>query len=790
MKLLIAEKPSVAKVYKELLEKVENESFTSRDGYFEGKAFTITWCIGHLVGLSSPEAYGWGEWRLDALPMLPDTWKLEALEGTQKQFRTVSTLMKSADTIINGTDAGREGELIYGLVVIQVGCKSKNQQRLWLNSFVMADMVKAWKKLAPAANYDTVFQSAFCRSKADWLVGMNGSRGYSLGTGVRGLSVGRVQTPTLGLIVARDLEIDNWKDRFFFQLTGVWKSLSFTYVKDTDRNFDKPEALEHIKKECEGKSAELRELKRDDRTQNPPKPFDLSNLQKAANQVFGLKAADTLEITQSLYEKKLVTYPRTDSEYLPESMQADSFAILARVATNKEKGVLKTATDSFVFFNSAKVSDHFAIIPTIQCEGAGSLEGHEKQVYELIRSRFVIAFARPYKFEDYQMTLDCHGYAFKARAALERDIGFKTLYAPAKNEDNVDNGETPTNKLTSPPSFAVGVVDILKPVELLKKKASKPTHYTEATLLTAMETAGKAIEDEDMRDAMKERGLGTPATKAAIIEILKKREYISTQGKHLISTIKGRELIKLVDAKLASPEMTGEWEFKLNQMAKGKYKEAEFMQEITVYVKQLTKTYESESASNFENAMTADSLPCPKCKTAKLRENKFGVFCSDKEKCGFAIFAKIAEKTISAKSIHELLTNGKTKVIKGFTKKAGGKFDAALILQDFKVTFDFGSKPATSAATAPSSEPLDLPPCPKCGKKIVQGRFGPGCEDWKGCAFSISNPLAGKVLTPDLIRALILDRKTGKLDGFKSKEQKLFSAALVLTNDFKVKFYF
>ncbi len=690
MKVLIAEKPSVAKVYKELLEKVENESFTSRDGYFEGKAFTITWCIGHLVGLSSPEAYGWGEWRLDALPMLPDTWKLEVLEGTQKQFRTVSTLMKSADTIINGTDAGREGELIYGLVVIQASCKSKNQQRLWLNSFVMADMVKAWKKLAPASNYDTVFQSAFCRSRADWLVGMNGSRGYSLGTGVRGLSVGRVQTPTLGLIVARDLEIDNWQDRVFFQLMGVWKSLSFSYVKDADRNFDKSESLERIKKECEGKNAELRELKRDDRTQNPPKPFDLSNLQKAANQVLGLKAADTLEITQSLYEKKLVTYPRTDSEYLPESMQEESFDILARVATDKEKGVLKAASDAFVFFNSAKVSDHFAIIPTIQSDGAGSLEGHEKKVYELIRSRFVLAFARPYKFEDYQMTLDCHGHSFKARATLERDLGFKTLYAPAKNEEKDDNGEAVTNKLTSPPSFAVGAVDILKPVELQKKKASKPSHYTEATLLTGMETAGKAIEDEDMRDAMKERGLGTPATKAAIIEILKKREYISTQGKHLISTIKGRELIKLVDAKLASPEMTGEWEFKLNQMAKGKYKEAEFMQEITVYVKQLTKTYGSESASNFENAMTADSLPCPKCKTAKLRENKFGVFCSDKEKCGFAIFAKIAGKTISSRAIHELLSNGKTKLIKGFTKKAGGKFDAALVLtNEFKVTFDF-----------------------------------------------------------------------------------------------------
>ncbi len=792
MKLLIAEKPSVAKVYRELLEKVEGESFSQQDGYFQGRNFNISWCVGHLVGLSGPEVYGWNEWKLEDLPMLPNSWKLEVNEGTKKQFAIVSGLMKKAELIINGGDAGREGELIYRLVNIYADCKDKPQKRLWLNSFVLSDMEKAWKKLVPASDYDNLFESAFCRSKADWLVGMNGSRGYSLGTGVRGLSVGRVQTPTLGLIVTRDLEIDNWKDKNYFQLTGQWKNIYFTYLKDNDRNFPNSDELEKIKSFCEGQTATLIEFKKENRKLNPPKPFDLSNLQKAANQVYGLKAATTLEITQGLYEKKLVTYPRTDSEYLPESMQEEAFAIISEVARSQEKAFLKKSTDSFVFFNSAKVTDHFAIIPTIQNAGAEGLEGSEKKVYELIRTRFVQAFGRPYLFEEYQLLIECKGHHFKARATLETDIGFKAMQFSENSEKKNDKeDEEISNRLTSSLSLNQGESDILKAMELLKKKATKPSHYTEATLLTAMETAGKNIEDEELREAMKERGLGTPATKAAIIEILKKREYISEQGKHLISTAKGRELINLVDAKLASSEMTGEWEFKLNQMAKGKYSESTYMQEICAYVKSLTDTYTSEAAGKFEVAMTADNLACPKCKIAKLKETIYGVFCMDKEGCGFSVFAKIAEKKISSTAIHDLITKGKTKIIKGFSKKNGkGKFDAALTLKEWKVTFDFDTPVSKTATSVAKTETSSLPPCPKCKKKIIQGKFGPTCEDWKACGFSISNPLAGKILSTEIIHKLISERSTPKIEGFKSKVDKPFAAALILDKDFKVKFDF
>lgn len=714
MKLLIAEKPSVARTLKEMLERVEGERFTQREGYFEGRVYWISWCVGHLVGFSDPDEYGWKQWRLEDLPMIPKAWKLKILSGVEKQFRVLKDLIERCDSIINATDAGREGELIYGLVAEKAGSGNKTLSRLWLNSFVPADMEKAWRNLIPGQRMAPLYQSALCRAKADWLIGMNLSRGYALGTGTRKLSVGRVQTPTLGLIVKRDLEIENWQDRVFFQLTGLWRQLRFLYVRDKETKFDDSNELHVIQKTCEGQPAELVLFDKQQRKQYPPKPFDLAGLQKSANKVLGLKAATTLEIAQSLYEKKWITYPRTDSQYLPDGMKEDAWATLQKVATLPEKNIFRSPSEHFSFFDSTKVSDHFAIIPTGQMNGMERLEEKERKVFDLIRSRFVLAFGRPYEFEEYRLELVSMGHHFKARATRELKIGFKAFFKSSASKEEIVFQEEPENKLNASLTWHVGETDILYGLNLEQKKATKPLPYTEATLLSAMETAGKTITDEALREAMKEKGLGTPATKAAIIEKLKTQEYIIPQGKSLLSTVKGRELIQLVDEKVASPEMTGDWEFKLNQISKGKFGPDKFLDEIISYVSGLGASFTSSRAKSFSSRIhdvqpartlsKPDSNLCPKCQKSGFRENNYGLFCDDKNGCGFKLWAKVGEKKLSPKNFSDLLTKGKTGILKGFKSKEGKKFDAALKLQDWRVLYDFDVTPTPKTSVEKNSK--------------------------------------------------------------------------------------
>lgn len=774
MRLLVAEKPSVASVYKDMLEKAEGERFTRRNGYFESRTYWISWCVGHLVALADPEDYGWNTWSLDALPMIPKEWKYQVLKDTHTQFDTLRSLMKAAVIIINGTDAGREGELIYRLVAKEAGCELKPQWRLWLNSFVHEDMVNAWRNITPSQYYNALYASALCRAQADWLVGMNGSRGYSLGTSIRGLSVGRVQTPTLALIVARDREIASWQDRHFFILSGLWRELRFLYVLDGETKFDRAEDLERIKADCEGQPAELVQFEKNARRQNPPKPFDLSELQKAANRAFGMKAVATLEVAQALYEKKWVTYPRTDSQYLPASMKDEAWGILERVSTPPERAVLKGRGEEFGFFDSAKVTDHYAIIPTGIGQDVESLGEAERKVYSLIRSRFVLAFGKPYQFEEYRLAVTCRGHRFQARAVRDLDLGFRALYQEPKGTEDSGKDE-PENRLKSELDWRVGERDVLRDLELEKRKATKPSHYTEATLLAAMETAGKVITDEALREAMKERGLGTPATKASIIEKLKQREYIESQGKYLLSTAKGRELIDLVDVKIASPEMTGEWEWRLNQIAKGKSDPAAFLKEIEAYVASLTASYTSEKAAGFEERIQADNAPCPKCSKGRLKENAAGVFCSEREACGFKIWGKQFDKKLSAKNIRDLIEKGRTGLIKGFTSRAGKKFDAHLKLEAWEVRPDFEASDESRK-------------CLKCSEPLRSGQYGLYC---KACGFSLPSVLAGRKLSEKEWNVLLKERRTAVLKGFKStKTGREFEAALVVDQEFKVKFEF
>lgn len=681
MILLVAEKPSVAKEYAELLRTCEGETFTPRDGYLQGSRHAISWCVGHLLQFAKPEAYGWTKWSLDELPMVPTNWIPEPIERTRKQLMTLVNLMNRAETIINGADAGREGELIFGLVLASAGIRGKKIERLWLNSFVQADMVKAWKARRPSHEYQSLFESALGRAKADWLLGMNASRGYAISTGVKGLSVGRVQTPTLALVVARDLQIQGWKDRFFFVLEAFWHGLRFTYEHAGEKEFASVDALTAVVEACAGKLATLVDLVHKESRQNPPKPFDLAELQKVANKNLGLTASETLEAAQSLYEAKHITYPRTDSQYLPESMQAEAWALANKLADETYRAQFCADGTRLSFFNSSKVTDHFAIIPTGIEAGLDGLTEKERKVYQIVKRRFLFSFMRPYVFDAYALRIECQGYQFVANARYEKDLGFKSLLA----ENTAD--EELKNRIPQPLQVRVGETGDLNGLETIKKKATKPEHYTEATLITAMETAGKSIENEELREAMKERGLGTPATKASIIEGLKAKEYIIAKGKNLLSTPKGRELVDLVDSAIKTPETTGEWEFQLKQIAKGEISHDAFMSGITDYIKGLSATFGSEKASSFSERVDSNKPDCPGCKKAKLRENSHGLFCQSD--CGFKLWATQFKKKLTKKQMSDLILKGETGIIKGFESKRGNDFDAKLILKEGKVSLLF-----------------------------------------------------------------------------------------------------
>ncbi|MFN7014476.1 MAG: DNA topoisomerase, partial [Bacteroidia bacterium] len=436
MKVLIAEKPSVAQEYLKLLELEENEKFSQDNGCFVGKNWIITWCYGHLAQLAYPEHYGWSEWSLDNLPMIPNKWELLPIEEAKKQFNVVKKILNSADLIVNGTDAGREGELIFRLTVLLAGAQNKPQKRLWLSSFVMKDMQIAWKKLIDAREKESLFQAAFLRAKGDWLIGMNASRGYVIKTGIKNLSVGRVQTPTLNLIVKRDFEVENFKEKTWNVLYANWKGIKFIYQnKEGEKRFDNADKLKEIKSVLEGKDAVCSDLIKEIKNESAPKPFTLSDLQIAANNRFGYKAKQTLDFTQSLYEKKLVTYPRTDSNYLPENMLEEAYKILSEFKTKEQEKFLVSDGTKTQVFNNEKVTDHFAIIPTGNKNGLNELSNSEKNIYNLIVERFILSFGLQYTFEQYSIKISSFEHDFTASVKKDLKIGFKGLIFNQNIED-------------------------------------------------------------------------------------------------------------------------------------------------------------------------------------------------------------------------------------------------------------------------------------------------------------------------------------------------------------------
>lgn len=820
MILLVAEKPSVANQhYRPMLERLEGEKFTQGDGCLIGKNHCITWCVGHLITLAPLDAYpGYeGGWRLSNLPLLPEKFRLMEIESTKKQLAVVRQMMEQADVLVNGADAGREGNLIFDLVLdFTPSFKQKQIKRLWVNSYVAKDLDKAWKNLEDATQRVNLSYAARLRQRADWMVGLNATRAYTLTAG-RGkmISVGRVQTPTLNLVVERDTIVEQFKELFYYSVVGTWKGFQAQLVKqETDAKGEASLKVAVFEKEAEANAvvdrckppapATIAKIDTQQKKQFPQKPFDLTELQKEGNKRFKFSAQQVLDCAQNLYEKKLLTYPRTDSQYLPDTMKQEAFALAQRLASPEQKGVMRSESENFVFINSSKVTDHFAIIPT--GETPNGLPEMEQKIYDLAKERFVQAWLKPYVWSEMEIILNAQGGGsagsptldiFRLKLKKNEDLGFRAIVKEEKKKGK-KNGSTSsptdssagsptegsaegkgdsdeiTNLVEAFPEWDVGDTSPFDSVELQKKKKSKPKYYTEATLLAAMKTAGKQIENEELAEAMKDRGLGTPATQAGIIETLKKRGFIEAQKNYLVSTERGREVIALMDEKVKSPEMTGEWEYKLSQVEKGSLSPVEFRDGIVEYVKQLFADLHARYACQFERETATEKLNCPKCGGA-LDVAPWGYVCPNAE-CGFRFGHTVAGKMLAHSEVKALLAGETVGPLSGFKSKKGSEFSAKLMLdKDFNIQFAFESDGKFHGQKTDYK-------CPLCGGLLEENKNAIFCteaaQSGEPCNFTLFKTIAGHTLSAKEIAALFGSGHTPLIQGFKSKKGTEFAATL------------
>ena len=676
MKLIIAEKPSVARDIARVL-KINNKA----EGCLIGEGYVISWAIGHLVALCDPEDYDANlkRWRASDLPIIPDEIRLKTARKTAAQLKILRKYMTSADVdeIICATDAGREGELIFRYIYQHVKCR-KPVRRLWISSMTDAAVRDGFENLRPGKDFDNLYNSARCRSHADWLVGINASRAYSLAFNAF-LSVGRVQTPTLAIIVTRQNEIDSFvpKDywevhaEFYFSAqngmyTGKWFS-----EKNKDGRIDNKETADDIAAKIKGQDGVIESLEIQEKRQLPPLLHDLAELQRECNRKFGFSAAKTLNVAQDLYEKrKLITYPRTDSRHLSRDIKL--LPVLAALAAQENYTKFATHIQNMPklpinsrFVDDAKITDHHAIIPT-EKRPPSSLSSDEIKVYDLVARRFLAVFY-PAHIQDVTTAItDVAQEKFVSKGAQIRDIGWKELYPNDKDSDDVQ----------ILPNLKQGEAVVLKKAAAIAKKTRPPKAYTEATLLSAMENAGKMIEDEEIARQMKESGLGTAATRAATIERLLAVEYIIRQGKNLVPTEKGRSLIKILPTEITSPETTGRWEKGLSSISKGNLDAGRFMGSIEKFVRFLVDNAQNSPKDvHFEsNKPTKGSKgsktkkgtnalgKCPSC-GGDVLENSKAFYCAKwKTGCKFNIWRSTTENyqfTLEPAHVTDLLA-GKT----------------------------------------------------------------------------------------------------------------------------------
>lgn len=675
-KLVICEKPSVAKSIASAL------GVTSRaDGYFEGGGWLISWCIGHLVGLADAAAYDdrYKKWRYEDLPILPAPFRYVVSEEKAAQFHILRSLMERPDVteLVNACDAGREGELIFRLVYEAAGC-TKPFSRLWISSMEDAAIREGFADLRSSKDYDPLYQSALCRQKADWLIGINASRLFSV-LYHRTLNVGRVQTPTLAMLADRDSKIVLFRKEKYHHVR-----LALEGAEAVSDRIVSLEDAQAIRDACDGQQAVCVSLVREKKTEKPPKLYDLTTLQREVNRVFGYTAKQTLDYAQSLYEKKLLTYPRTDSRYLTGDMAETASVVLHLAARVPPFDACPDFfPDVLALVNDKEVSDHHALIPTLELEKADvpALPVGERNILLLVCCKLLCAAAEPFVYEAVTATFDCGGHTFTAKGKQVLSQGWRAIQEVFRSSLK----EKPENE------DAVGVLPALTEGQVFESVAasvtehftSPPKPYTEDTLLSAMENAGK----EDMPDETERKGLGTPATRAAIIEKLVSGGFVERKGKSLIPTKAGVNLVTVLPELLTSPKLTADWEQRLNEVAKGQASPEDFMDGIEAMAAELVRKYShiSEDGQKLFQPEKETVGLCPRC-GKPVYEGKKNFACSDRA-CQFVMwkndrFWTSRRKELNRKMAADLLKKGRTSVKGMWSEKKGSTYDAVVVLDD------------------------------------------------------------------------------------------------------------
>ncbi|WP_339667236.1 DNA topoisomerase 3 [Maribacter arcticus] len=762
MKVCIAEKPSVAREIASVL-----GSTIKREGYYEGNGYAVTYTFGHLCTLKEPNDYKphWKSWDLNNLPMLPEHFetKVSKDSGIRKQFKIIKQLFDKADVVINCGDAGQEGELIQRWVLNQANYKGK-VERLWISSLTTEAITEGFKNLKPSSDYDNLYYAGFSRAIGDWLLGMNATRLYTLKHGgyKQVLSVGRVQTPTLAMLVNRFKEIEDFKSQPYWELQTLYRETLFSYEEGRFLKVEDGEKLAKIVKEHD---FEIVSTAKKAGNEYAPKLFDLTGLQVYCNTKFGFSADETLKIVQKLYEQKVVTYPRVDTTFLPNDVYPKVPGILKNLTNYTDltaplhsKKLKKTKK----VFDDSKVTDHHAIIPTGQ---QMNLQYNQQQVYNIIVRRFIAVFYPDCKVSNTTVIGKAEKVKFKATGKEILEKGWRIVFE-TPNAATKESGMLPTFKKGErgphEPSF-------------LEKQTKPPKQFTEASLLRAMETAGKQVDDDELREIMKENGIGRPSTRANIIETLFRRKYIKRNKKQVIPTDTGIQLIDTIQNELLkSAELTGKWEKQLKDIEKGTFSAGSFIKQMKQMVDRLVYEVRSETKkanissvhNNSAGAMkkTAkktsgiSSEKCPKCRSGSILKGKNAYGCSEfKKNCDFIIPFIFEGKTISEKQYIRLLQKGSTVNLKGFKVRNAAIEGLIRFDENFKLKLE-PKKQLNTKSVSVSVRSSEENSCPKCNKgTIIKGKTAYGCSQYKtGCDFrfsydSIREKAKGQQLTKDLV---------------------------------------
>ena len=812
--LIIAEKPSVAQDIARAL-----GGFTKEKDYFESEHYVLSSAVGHLLELAVPEEYEVkrGKWTFAHLPVIPPHFALKPIEKTDDRLKLLTRLIKRKDVtgLINACDAGREGELIFNFIAEHAGTK-KPMQRLWLQSMTAQAIRDGFASLRAAHEVEGLRNAAVCRAESDWLIGINGTRAMTAFNSKTGgfhlTTVGRVQTPTLALVVEREDRIRKFKSRDYWELEARFGCAKGEYPgRWFDEKFKKPEGDEHatafrmwdkaqaeaIRTKCAGKPGVVTEEAKPS-TQLSPLLFDLTSLQREANGRFGFSARVTLQLAQALYEKhKVLTYPRTDARALPEDYLGTVKDVIRALPDQYAPFANEIVKQGWVkpnkrIFNNAKISDHFAIIPTGTLPK--TLSEAEHKIYDLVTRRFLAVF---YPAAEYQITTRItrvEGEAFKTEGKVLVNPGWLAVYGKeAANEDkDAKEGSSP-QLVAVTPNEKVSTEDIL----LKSLQTKPPARFNEATLLSAMEGAGKMVDDEELRAAMAERGLGTPATRAQIIEGLIAEQYIHRDGRELIPSAKAFSLITLLKglgvSALTSPELTGGWEYKLAQMERGELSREAFMREIAEMAREVVERAKSFESDTVPGDFVTLQTPCPKC-GGGVKENYKKFAC---QSCDWSTWKIVAGRQFEIPEIETLLREGKVGPLLGFRNKMGRLFNADIVLnEDKQPTFDFGQpKEGEEAEAVDFSDQAPIGACPKCQSNVFEHGMAYVCEKsvgpGKSCDFRSGKIILQQPIEREQMVKLLTEGKTELLKGFVSaRTRRKFSAFLVRGKDGKVGFEF